>query len=95
MLASRLVACGIGKQWLKPHVRDVVVVVYLDTVLEAVKLEMRENVSSHAWKTARKTKASRNGRYRLTSQQELAIWQPAWPTILQKLASSTRRLGRP
>lgn len=31
----------------------------------------------------------------LTSQQELAIWQPAWPTILQKLASSTRGIGRP
>jgi hypothetical protein len=26
----------------------------------------------------------------LTSQQELAIWQPAWPTVLQKLASSVK-----
>lgn len=35
------------------------------------------------------------GKIKLTSQQELAIWQPAWPTILQKLASSTRCIGRP
>lgn len=46
---------------------------YLDTVLQTVQLENRccqftEDLSL-------------NGVWIVTSQQELAIWQPAWPTV--------------
>jgi hypothetical protein len=49
--------------------------VYLDTVLEAVKL----------WKLLVNKPINKRLR-KLTSQQELAIWQPAWPTMRALLA---------
>lgn len=46
---------------------------YLDAVLEAVKLKENKSVIEHVGLLMEK----------LTSQQELAIWQPAWPTEVE------------
>lgn len=63
---------------------------YLDAVLEAVKL--------HIVSIATKVDVPRvRAHHRIsennpTSQQELAIWQPAWPTRQQNV--STKHVGR-
>ena len=51
---------------------------YLDAVLEAVKLEERKTL---AWMPKKQQQITQMPMAeQLTSQQELAIWQPAWPT---------------
>lgn len=66
--------------WTSRLLTNLGVVVYLDTVLEAVKLG-KQSVRSYINKVLTK----------LTSQQELAIWQPACPTRIAQLASQQSR----
>jgi len=50
-------------------------------MLEAVKLQKKvSNVPKAKWPLAGGEKAERLWKINPTSQHELAIWQPAWPT---------------
>ncbi len=71
---ARLNSCGVSR-------------LYLDAVLEAVKLpakpwvsykRSKDNEHESATQRAEVVMGKKGGR--LTSQQEFAIWQPAWPT---------------
>jgi hypothetical protein len=58
--------------------------IYLDTVLEAVELKQTTTVSVTVFK---KRRQRRQEIIKHTSQQELAIWQPAWPTRITRVST--------
>ena len=72
---------------MKVRVMGVRAFAYLDSVLEAVELS-KQNVSCAPFADSVGDKGDERHHHRLllTSQHELAIWQPAWPTKSTKVS---------